>query len=337
MNATHAPGPDTIMQMMWGASAPAVLGAGIETGLYAALSSGPLDHAALAERIKCPVRSTRILADALVALGLLTREGPKVALAPHTASHLVPGKPMYMGDFWGIVGSEMMWRGLATLAQAVKSGGTVQEQHAETPSHPFWETFAKSSASMAFPVAEAMEGILHDFIASRPAAKVLDVAAGSGIYGFTIAKKNPNAHVTLLDWPNVIPQTKAWADRVGVDQQRVSYIEGNLFEVPYGGPYDVIVLSHIYHHFDPETCIKLTKKVASALKPGGKAIIHEFVADDANPMSRLFAITMLSWTKKGDSYSADDYRQWLEGAGFTAPTVHANAGMPTAFLVADKK
>src|SRR5690349_13252888 len=98
MQTNNSPmhGAAAISQMLWGAHAPAVLGAGIETGIFSALGQGPLELNNLAERIKCPARSTRILADALVALGVVTRDGSKYALSPDAANHLVPGKPMYV-------------------------------------------------------------------------------------------------------------------------------------------------------------------------------------------------------------------------------------------------
>jgi hypothetical protein len=53
---------------------------------------------------------------------------------------------------------------------------TLRADHAETPGNPFWESFARSSAAMAFPAAMALDRILADHLASKPKAKVLDVA-----------------------------------------------------------------------------------------------------------------------------------------------------------------
>jgi 2-polyprenyl-3-methyl-5-hydroxy-6-metoxy-1,4-benzoquinol methylase len=152
------------------------------------------------------------------------------------------------------------------------------------------------------------------------------VAAGSGLYGFTLAK-NPKVQVTSLDWPNVLVETRKWAERLGVKNNQ--YIEGNLFEVDWRGPYDVIVMSHIFHHFDRETCERLMKKAAAALAPGGKLAVHDFLADQGG---ELFSLTMLVWTKKGEAYRSDDYRRWYTAAGLAAPTVHPMG--PTAWLIA---
>ena len=333
--ANEAPqGPAMIMHMLQGVQASAILTAGIKVGVFGALANGAASAATVGERIKCPARSTRILLDALSVLGLVRAEGETYALTPPALDHLVPGKPMYLGDATGIFTSEMMWTNMLHLADAVRAGGTVAETHAETAEHPFWIQFAKSSASFAFPGSMAVDAIVKDYIASKPKARVLDVACGSGIYGFTLAK-HPNVELTSLDWPNVLDETREWSKRLGVDATRVKYLPGNLFEVDFAGPYDVIVMSHIFHHFDAKTCAGLMRKAASALAPGGRVAIHDFLADDDG--GKMFSIVMLGWTRKGESFGKKDYAAWCEEAGLSAPEVHPSVGMPSSVLIATKR
>jgi hypothetical protein len=121
-----------------------------------------------------------------------------------------------------------------------------------------------------------------------------------------------------------------------LDMKRVKYLEGSLFDVDYGGPYDLVLLSQIYHHFDPQTCLILTRKVSKALAPGGRAAIHDFLVDGGNPAGIMFSLTMLIWTHKGESYGEKDYRAWLSESGFGSVRVQPNTGMPTSFVIADK-
>jgi C-methyltransferase len=322
-----------IMQILQGAQASAILAAGIDVGVFGALADGPADAETVASRIKCPARSTRILLDALGVLGILRADGRTYALTPPAADHLVPGKPMYMGDVTGILANPMMWSNFSHLAEAVRKGGTVAETHAETPEHPFWVQFAKSSASFAFPGAAALEALVRDHLASKPAARVLDIACGSGIYGYTLAK-HPNVRLTSLDWPNVLEETRSWGKKLGVDASRVSYLSGSLFEVDYGGPYDLVILSHVFHHFDAKTCAGLMRKVAGAVASGGRVAIHDFLAEEDG--GKMFSVTMLGWTREGQSFARKDYAAWCEEAGLTKPEVHASLGMPSSFLIASK-
>ena len=335
---TPGHGPEKLMQMIQGAQVTALITAAVDLGIFATVALGARTCQQIAEGIKAPLRSTSVMLDGLAVLGLLAKNGSSYENTPLSDEHLVPGKPMYMGDVTGIFGSDIIWTGYRRLADSVRNDGTVMPEHAETPKHPFWEIFARSSASMAFPAAGTLAGILGDWIAKKPKVRALDIAAGSGIYGLTLAK-NPNVDVTLLDWPNVLVETRKWAERLGADLSRVHYLEGNLFEVDYRGPYDLIVLSHVYHHFDDATCLGLTKKVAAALAPGGRIAINDFVYDAslANPMAALFRTTMLTWTRKGTTYSEPDYRRWLGEAGLGDVGFVPSIGMPSTLVTAEKR
>ena len=330
-------GPNAIFQMLNAAQATAVLCSSIELNVFAILSGGALDAEAVAGKINCPARSTRILLEALTVIGLATKDGGKYRLTPMAEEHLVPGRQMYVGDMSGILGSPMMWTGLSRMAEAVRNDGSILSEHAETPSAPFWETFAKSSGSMAMGASLALEAQLHDWTAKRGTkVRVLDVAAGSGIYGYAFVQKNPNVELTTLDWPNVIAESKQWARKLNVDSRRVRYLEGSLFDVDYGGPYDLILMSHIYHHFDAQTCMSLTHKVAKALAPGGRVAIHEFLSDSEHPGGKMFSLTMLVWSQKGETYGEKDYRAWLAEAGLKTVNAHVAPGMPTGIVIGEK-
>ena len=332
-----AQGPAAVFQMLGGAQATAVISAGVELGVFAALAKGPASADDVAERIHCPPRSTRILLNAMTALGLVAKSGPSYRLSPMAEATLVPDRPGYAGGMTAVSASPMMWQALGRLKEAVQRGGSILDDHGETPRHPFWEVFAENTAGFSAMSAMAVEKSVHDFVASKPKVRVLDVAAGSGMYGFTMAK-NPNVELTSLDWPNVLVHTKKRAEALGVDAKRVHYLEGDLFQVDFGGPYDVVVLSQIYHHFDDATCTRLTRKVAAALAPGGKAVVHDFLSDDdvRNPAAAMFSITMLVWTQHGEAYAAKDYERWFVEAGMTAPKMAPFEGAPSSVLVSDK-
>ncbi len=331
-------GPEQVMQLFQGAQASAVLAAAIDLGVFGAIDEGDETAARIAAAVKAPERSTATLLDALAVLGLLTKKEGSYALSELAAAHLVPGKPMYMGDVAGIFANPIMWNGMAHLADAVRSGGTVLPEHAETPKHPFWESFARSSAPIAMPSAMTMAETLGPWMKGKAKVRALDVACGSGLYGLTLAK-SPNVDVTLLDWPNVLVETKKWVERSGADASRVHYKEGDLFEVDFGGPYDVIVMSHIFHHFDDATCARLMKKAAAALAPGGRIVVNDFLFDASlsNPMAAMFRVTMLVWTKKGTAYEESDYRRWMKDAGLEVALVKPNVGLPSSFVIAEKR
>jgi SAM-dependent methyltransferase len=334
MDARAPASPAVIYQMLDGAQVTGVLAAAIQLGMFGHLDAGPRDAAGLAGAIGAPERSTRILLEAMVAVGLLERQGEQYRLTPLSRAYLVPGKPGYVGDIAGIQASPWMWAGLARLAEAVKNGGTVLEDHAEQPESPHWEAFARSSASVAMAASAALRPLLKERLQGRR-SRVLDVACGSGIYGYSVLLDHPGAELTLLDWPNVLQQARRWGEKMGVDPARVTTVEGDLFEVDYRGPYDAVILSHVYHHFEPAVCVRLSHKVADALAPGGVAVVHDFLSDAGNRAGAMFAVTMLLWTRHGTTYGSAEYARWLADAGLK-PTVHHVPGMPTGLILAEK-
>lgn len=328
--------PTPIFQMMQANQVTAVLKTAIDLGIFKALDEGgPAD--VVASRIGCPARSTAIILDALAVLGLAVRRADRYELAPLARAFLVPGAASYLGDASNIFASPMLWEGLSRLTEAVRADGSVMHSHAETPSNAFWETFARSSAALAGPAAGVLAAHFAPFAVQKKSLRVLDVAAGSGLYGYALLRL-PGTDVTFLDWPNVLNETRAWGERLGADLQRAHYLPGSVFEAELGGPYDVIVASHLFHHFDPKTCQSLAQRLAGALAPGGRLAVHDFVTGPAleNPGATMFSLVMLVWTRSGKAYGYDDYAAWMTEAGLTQPASHPLPGMPTTWLISER-
>jgi hypothetical protein len=87
--------------MLQANQATAVLKTAIDLRLFAALTDGGTADA-VAGKIGCPPRSTRLLLDALAVLGLVSRQVDSYALEPLAQSVLVPGAPTYLGDLANI-------------------------------------------------------------------------------------------------------------------------------------------------------------------------------------------------------------------------------------------
>lgn len=336
--ATPSISPEPLMHMMQGLQVTAILQAGVELGIFDVIAGGSEDAAAIASAITADARGTRILLDALAALGLLESDGG-YRLAPLADAFLVSTRQTYLGGMVKVLANTWVWKAFPRLAEAVRHGGTLLEEHAETQQLSFWETFAPASVGIAAPAAQALAEILQPWAAHRRPLEVLDVACGSGLYSLTLAGRHEHARVTLFDWPNVLAITRGTVARLGL-AERTAYIEGDLFEVPAGGPYDLIVASHIFHHFSEERCITLLRRLAAALKPDGRLAINDFIVTDAKPdaepFPRLFSVTMLAFTREGEAYSLDAYERMLEVTGFARPEVHEGRGMPSRFLIAEK-
>jgi 2-polyprenyl-3-methyl-5-hydroxy-6-metoxy-1,4-benzoquinol methylase len=154
--------------------------------------------------------------------------------------------------------------------------------------------------------------------------RVLDVAAGHGVFGITIAQRYPRAHITALDWPNVLAVATQNAQAAGV-ADRHSLLPGSAFDVNWGGPYEVVLLTNFLHHFDIPTCEKLAAKTFACLTPAGRAFTLDFIPNDDRitpPSAASFALTMLATTAHGDAYTFAEYQQIFANAGFARSELH---------------
>jgi ubiquinone/menaquinone biosynthesis C-methylase UbiE len=154
--------------------------------------------------------------------------------------------------------------------------------------------------------------------------RVLDIAAGHGLFGIEIARQNPEAHVTGLDWAAVLHVAQKNAEKAGV-ADRYKTLPGSAFEVDFSGPNDVVLLTNFLHHFDKPACVALLKKVRSAMLSGGRTAILEFVPNEdrvSPPMPAAFSLTMLASTPAGDAYTLSELTAMYTESGFSHITAH---------------
>jgi cyclopropane fatty-acyl-phospholipid synthase-like methyltransferase len=190
------------------------------------------------------------------------------------------------------------------------------------PDNPVWVQFAQTMAPMMAPLAGPLGQVVLN--GHNGPMKVLDIAAGHGLFGIEIAKQNSQAHVTGLDWAPVLRVALENAKKAGV-HDRYDMLPGSAFEVNFGGPYDAVLLTNFLHHFDVPTNIALLKRVRSVLKPGGRAATLEFVPNEdrvSPPMPAAFALTMLTSTESGDAYTFSELESMYKEAGFSDISQH---------------
>jgi len=149
--------------------------------------------------------------------------------------------------------------------------------------------------------------------------KVLDIAAGHGLFGISVAQKNPSAHIYAADWKNVLEVARHNAETMGISD-RYHLIPGDAFQSDLGAGYDLALVTNFLHHFDAPTCTTFMRKVYATLKPGGRAAIAELVPNPDRvtpPTAAAFAMIMLTSTPSGDAYTLAELESISKNAGFT--------------------
>jgi SAM-dependent methyltransferase len=312
-----APNPGIIFETLLAHQRSAALRTAIELDVFRAVGEGPADAATLAARCGASQRGTRILCDFLAIMGLLTKQDGIYNHTPTSALFLDPRSPASLHKTASFLGVAEMKAAYDNLTEVVRSGRTaLPGQGSVEPDNPIWVEFAHSMAPMMAPMAGPLgEIVLKD---RTGPLRILDIAAGHGLFGIEIAKRHPLAHIVALDWPKVLDVAEENARKAGVGE-RFERLPGSAFDVDYGGPYDAVLITNFLHHFDAGTCVGLLKKVRAALKPGGVSATLEFVPNEdrvSPPMAAGFSLTMLISTAGGDAYTFSELEAMHVEAGF---------------------
>ena len=321
--ASKQPSPQLFFQTINAHQQTEALKAAIELEIFTAIGEGNTSPAAIAQRCAASERGTRILCDFLTIMGMLTKENNAYGLTLDSSVFLDKRSPAYLGGATEFLCDPNLTAGSKDIAGAVRNGGTtLQNDGTIAPDNDIWVNFARAMAPMMAMPAQLMANLV-DPAADRP-LKILDIAAGHGLYGLAFATKNAQAEITALDWAAVVEVAKENAAKAGV-ADRYKTIPGSAFDVDFGTGYDLVLITNFLHHFDPPTNEILLRKVHASLADGGRAVTLEFVPNDDRvtpPEAATFSMMMLTSTPSGDAYTFAELEKMAANAGFSKSTVH---------------
>jgi len=308
--------PERLMQLSWGYAPPLIIGAAVHHGYFDALSSRPMTAAEVAKATETSERGATAVLQALAGFNLLAYdEDRRFVLTPESDAFLVSSRPGFLGAFFLRQGTDVIPRWLG-LNETVKTGVPAQQVNEEATGTGFFQKLVEALFAMNFLPATTLARSLN--LPPDAPVKVLDVAAGSCVWGIAVGQAYPNAHIFAADWEGVIPVTRRFAERHGL-ADRTSYIPGDINKSDFGSGYDVAILGHILHSEGEQCSRTLLRRVYDALKPGGTIAIQEFLVNSERtgpPAGLLFAVNMLVATKEGNTFSFEEIAGWLTTIGF---------------------
>jgi len=310
--------PDRIMQFAWGYAPTLVIEAAVRHGIFDLLDKRPMTAPQIAARTGTSPRGINAVADVLVSLQLLARKNGRLSLTPESAAFLVSSKPSYYGMLFAHISRQLMpaWLQLTDIVRTGRPAAKVNRKQGAA----FFANFVESLFPLSFPAASALGRHLGLGKASAPFS-VLDIGAGSGVWGIAIALQSPQARIHAVDWPQVLKVTRRVARKHGV-AARLSTAAGDFFAADFGSGHRLATIGHILHSEGRARSQRLLQKTFDALAPGGTVAIQEFMpnADRSGPPNALiFAVNMLVNTDEGDTYTFAEMSHWLRRAGFKNP------------------
>lgn len=304
--------PDDLLRTVRGFQESRVVLTALELDVFSAVGAGARADAVAAAR-QADTRGMTILLNALVVLGLLTKNAGVFANTPISARYLAAGSRDDARD--ALKHNLSLWSRWSTLTDAVRSGRTILSGEGR-----------ECGEAWTVPFIAAMHGnallrapLVVRAIGAEGVRRLLDVGGGSGAYSIAFAEANDGLQAEVLDLPAVVPIAQKHVEEAGL-QARVLVRGGDLRTDELGHGYDLALVSAICHMLGPGENEDLLQRVWRALAPGGRVVIQDFIVgpDGTKPAhAALFAVNMLVGTQAGRTYSEAEYTAWLEAAGFS--------------------
>lgn len=333
---TAPPNPAIIFDSLNAYQRSASLKAAIELDLFTVIAAGKRTVDDIAKSLNASTRGVRILCDYLVISGFLVKNDDKYQPSLEAGLFLDRNSPAYFGSIAHFLLDPRLIAPYLNLSEIVRTGRTtLPDQGTVSHDNPLWVDFAKDLAPMIQPAASEVA----ELVAGEADIRVLDIAAGHGLFGIMIAQRNPKARIVALDWPNVLAVATNNARKFGV-ADRHSTLPGDAFEVEFRGAYDLVLVTNFFHHFDLPTCETVMRKIQAALAPGGRCVTLDFVPNDdrvSPPTAASFALMMLGTTPKGDVYTFKEYEAMFRNAGFASSELFALIKSPESVIVSTRR
>jgi (2Fe-2S) ferredoxin/predicted O-methyltransferase YrrM len=280
----------------------------LELDLFTAIGDGgPVED--VARKINTDVRSTEMLLNALASLELLEKKDGVFFNCPASRRFLSEGSRDNARG--ALLHTAHLWDRWSTLTECIRAGSSVATAGRDA-------SRVKLFIAAMHRNAKETAGVVLKAVDTTGIKRMLDLGGGSGAYSIAFARAVPGLKCELVDLGDVVPLAQENIRAAGLSH-RIAVRAGDMLNDPLGDGYDLVLTSAICHMFSPAENQRLFKRAHSALAPGGRLVVQDFILEPDKTAPRnaaLFSLNMLVGTRAGSSYSEPEYATWLRDAGF---------------------
>jgi SAM-dependent methyltransferase len=323
------PEPDPFVDTFVGPIAARAVSTAALLGVFDALVGEGAGAEELAGRLGLNQLGTETLLTALQTLGYVERRGERFHATPVAERLLTSSSPDSIGTFAGAQ-ADLHWEILAMLPEAVRDG-SAYAMHEERRDPRRWEAYIRGLFEISRHEHDANAGLIPVDAPER----LVDVAGGHGGFSMAMCRRHPSLRATVVDLePSAAVGRKIVEEEGYAD--RISFAEGDVFELGLGADADVIAIFNLIHHLPEKRNAELCRMAREALRPGGYLVVGDSERPDpGEPVSQHGALSSLlfyAWSR-GRNFHRSEIVAWLGDAGFEEVEVHRNERSPWRILV----
>lgn len=325
---TEAPDPAPVIRLLGGFRAAKFLMAATELGLFEALADAPANLGELADRTGLTRRAARICADAMVAVGLIEREGDTYRNSAAAAAYLAGTGEEDLRPFvrFSDRSSYPAWAG---LTHALRHGpaSRITDLDPETQ-----KVFSEGVEALNAGPAAALAGTDHFTGAHR----LLDVGGGTGSWSIAVVRAHPHMTATVFELPQVAEIARKRIAEHDLSD-RIDVAGGEVLTATLPAGHDICLMANVIHCFSPADNRRLLATTRSAVAPGARLLLADYWTDPTHthpPIAAMMAGEYALASDDGDVYSTEEALEWLTATGWRFLDQHPLDG-PKSVIVAE--
>jgi SAM-dependent methyltransferase len=300
-------------------------------GVFEALHEQPAAPADLSERLSLDPLGAETLLTTLLTMGYVEADADgRLRNSEVTERLLVSSSPESIATFVGAQG-DLHWEVLSLLPEAVRDGAAYSMHEQRRDDTERWEAYIRGLFEISRPEHEANAALVP---VTGP-RRMVDVAGGHGAFSMAMCRRHPGLRATVLD----LPPSAAVGRRIVEEQgfsDRVSFREGDVFELGLGEDLDVVSVFNLVHHLPEERDRELCRMARDALRPGGCLVIGDSArpepGEEVSEHGAISSLLFYAWSHSRN-FTPSEIRGWMREAGFGDVQSHRNERSPWRIVV----